>query len=151
MFTSSKRIGPISTGHRQWKDKGHCSFVHGYGRYVEFTFACDERDEKGWVMDFGDLRDVKKWLEDEWDHRLLLAHDDPLLEEFKKIDKIGGCNLNIMPKGYDDPKEIIDFIEKYIDYDQLFEGQLKKKISMFYDALEWSLPIDKKNTLERFF
>ena len=38
-FKSSKRIGPISTGHRQWKDKGHCSFVHGYGRYVEFTFA----------------------------------------------------------------------------------------------------------------
>ena len=100
MFTSSKRIGPISTGHRQWKDDGHCSFVHGYGRYVEFTFACNERDDKCWVIDFGDLKHVKKWLEDEWDHRLLLAHDDPLLEEFKKIDKIGGCNLNIMPKGY---------------------------------------------------
>ena len=61
-FKSSKRIGPISTGHRQWKDDGHCSFVHGYGRYVEFTFACNERDDKGWVMDFGDLKDVKKEL-----------------------------------------------------------------------------------------
>ena len=100
MFTSSKRIGPISTGHRQWKDNGNCSFVHGYGRYVEFTFACNERDDKGWVMDFGDLRDVKQWLEDQWDHRLLLAHDDPLLEDFKKIQSKGGVDLNIMPEGY---------------------------------------------------
>ena len=61
MFTSSKKIGPISTGHRQWKHDGHCSFVHGYGRYVEFTFACNERDEKGWVMHFGNLKDVKAW------------------------------------------------------------------------------------------
>ena len=100
VFTSSKKIGPISTGHRQWKDNGHCSFVHGYGRYVELTFACEERDEKGWVMDFGDLRDVKKLIEEEWDHRLLIAEDDPLLEDFKQLHEKGGVNLNIMPKEY---------------------------------------------------
>jgi len=100
MFTSSKKIGPISTGHRQWKDKGHCSFVHGYGRYVVFTFACTERDDKGWVMDFGDLRDVKEWIEDQWDHRLLIAHDDPLLKDFKKIESKGGVDLHVMPEGY---------------------------------------------------
>ena len=80
-------------------------------------------------------------------------------EPIRNSDKIKWTYLKQNPfsldkiafKGYDDPKEIIDFIEKYIDYDQLFEGQLKKKISMFYEALEWSFPIDKKNTLERFF
>jgi len=54
-------------------------------------------------------------------------------------------------KGYDDPKQITDFIEQYIDYDRLFEGALQKKINMFYDAMSWDLPVDKKNTLERFF
>jgi len=54
-------------------------------------------------------------------------------------------------KGYDDPKQITDFIEQYIDYDRLFEGALQKKINMFYGALSWDLPVDKKNTLERFF
>ena len=80
-------------------------------------------------------------------------------EPIRNSDKIKWTYLKQNPfsldkiafKGYDDPKEVIDFIETYIDYDQLFEGQLKKKISMFYDALEWSFPIDKKNTLERFF
>ena len=54
-------------------------------------------------------------------------------------------------KGYDDPKQITDFIEQYIDYDKLFEGALQKKIKMFYGAMKWNLPVDKKNTLERFF
>ena len=99
-FKSSKRIGPISTGHRQWKDDKHCKFVHGYGRYVEFTFACNERDERGLVMDFGNLKDVKKWLEYEWDHKLLIAYDDPLLDEFISLERKGGCNLNIMSSKY---------------------------------------------------
>ena len=99
-YTSSKRIGQIYTGHRQWKHDGHCSYARGYGRYVEFTFACKRTDHRGWVMDFGDLKDVKKWLEDEWDHRLLLAYDDPLLEDFKQLHEKGGVNLNVMPKGY---------------------------------------------------
>ena len=38
-----------------------------------------------------------------------------------------------------------------IDYDKLFERALEKKIRMFYDALGWEMPIDKINTLERFF
>ena len=54
-------------------------------------------------------------------------------------------------KGYDDPKEITDFIKQYIDYDRLFEGALQKKIKMFYEALNWELPVDKINTLQRFF
>ena len=54
-------------------------------------------------------------------------------------------------KGYDDPPEIKKFIEEYVDYNKLFERALKKKISMFYDALNWSFPVKEKNTLSRFF
>jgi 6-pyruvoyltetrahydropterin/6-carboxytetrahydropterin synthase len=99
-FKSSKRFGPITTGHRQWRDKGHCSYVHGYGRYVRLTFEATELDECGWVMDFGDLRGVKNWIEDEWDHRTLIASDDPVIPELKALEKVGGINLNILPEGY---------------------------------------------------
>ena len=75
-------------------------FVHGYGRYVEFTFACNERDERGWVMDFGNLKGVKKWLEREWDHRLLVAHDDPHIPLLEVLNDNGVAYLNIMPKDY---------------------------------------------------
>jgi DNA polymerase elongation subunit (family B) len=54
-------------------------------------------------------------------------------------------------KGYDDPPEIIELIEQYIDHDKIFDGQLQKKVKMFYEAMKWDLPVDKINTLERFF
>ena len=119
VFKSSKRIGPISTGHRQWKDDKHCRFIHGYGRYVEFTFACNERDERGWVMDFGNLKDIKKWLEREWDHRLLVAHDDPQIPLLKVLNDNGVAYLNIMPEEYgpgieDSCKYVYDYINPMI-------------------------------------
>ena len=86
MYNSYKRIGPISTGHRQYKADSHCRWIHGYGRYVELKFICDERDDKGWVYDFGNLKWFKKWLEEQWDLKVLVAHDD-LPIEIKRIRK----------------------------------------------------------------
>jgi DNA polymerase elongation subunit (family B) len=54
-------------------------------------------------------------------------------------------------KGYDDPPQIIDFINQYVDRDKLFDKALNKKIKMFYDAMSWDMPVDKKNTIEKFF
>jgi 6-pyruvoyltetrahydropterin/6-carboxytetrahydropterin synthase len=96
MYYSTKRIGPISTGHRQWRDKGHCKWAHGYGRYVKFTFACKTLDERMWCMDFGDLKWVKKWLEDQWDHRMLIASDDPYLKLFKELHEMDAISMNVM-------------------------------------------------------
>ena len=77
----------------------YCQYLHGYSISVRINFK-GGLDDKNWVYDFGDLKDVKKWLENEWDHRLLLAHDDPLLEDFKQLHEKGGVNLNVMSKGY---------------------------------------------------
>ena len=54
-------------------------------------------------------------------------------------------------KGYDDPPKIMEFIKQNVDYDKLFTRALEKKIRMFYEALNWEMPVDKINTLERFF
>ena len=99
-FKSTKRFGPITTGHRQWRDDGHCSYIHGYGRHVRLTFEASTLDKCGWVMDFGDLKDIKNWIEDEWDHRVLIAADDPLIPQLKELEEVGGINLNILPEGY---------------------------------------------------
>jgi hypothetical protein len=54
-------------------------------------------------------------------------------------------------KGYEDPRQVIEFIKQYIDTDKMYKQALEKKIQMFYEALSWDMPVDKKNTLERFF
>ena len=40
-------------------------------------------------------------------------------------------------RGFDDPPEIIDFIEKYIDRNKIFELLLVNKLNAFYKALNW--------------
>ena len=141
-FKSYKRIGPISTGHRQWKHDGHCSFVHGYGRYVEFTFTCEERDERGWVMDFGNLKGIKKWLEREWDHRLLVAHDDPQIPLLKVLNDNGVAYLNIMPKEYgpgieDSCKYVYDRVNPMIA--ELTDGRVWiEKVRVYEHENNWA-------------
>ena len=81
------------------------------------------------------------------------------IEKIKSSEKIKWVYLKPNPlnvkhiafKGYDDPKEIMNFIQENIDYEKLFERALLKKIKMFYEALSWDMSVDKKNTLERFF
>jgi 6-pyruvoyltetrahydropterin/6-carboxytetrahydropterin synthase len=69
---------------RQPKANSHCRFIHGYALAFTFTFACedDEVDENGWVIDFGGLKPLKAYLDDHFDHKFLVAQDDPALELF---------------------------------------------------------------------
>ena len=81
------------------------------------------------------------------------------VEKIKNHSKIKWVYLKSNPlgiealafKGYDDPDKILDFIKENIDYEKLYKGALEKKIKMFYEALGWELPVDKANTLDRFF
>ncbi len=99
-YFSTKRFGPISTGHRQWRAENHCAFIHGYGRIVEITFGCKELDDKGWVVDFGGLRHVKEFLERNWDHKVLIASDDPHLDKIEAMQKLGLVQVTTMYPPY---------------------------------------------------
>ena len=96
-YTSTKRFIGYPCTHRQWKAESHCKFVHGYSREFYFEFACKEMSDEFWVMDFGDLKEVKKWLEHMFDHTFLIAEDDPYLEKFKQMDTDGVIQLRVMP------------------------------------------------------
>jgi 6-pyruvoyltetrahydropterin/6-carboxytetrahydropterin synthase len=96
-FQSTKIIELGSCAFRQWRAEGTlCKYVHGYRLMAKFWFGCQGLDDKNWVINFGGLKDVKKVLQDQFDHTLCIAKDDPLLEHFKELDKIGGCQLRIM-------------------------------------------------------
>lgn len=67
--------------------------MHGYSRAFILWFEADERDEYGFVMDFGALQEVQQWLAKNFDHTLLLDADDPLLPKFRELEEAGGCTL----------------------------------------------------------
>ena len=65
----------------------HCQYLHGYSLGFKVTFECSELDERNWVMDFGGLKRFEEWLKETFDHKVLVAIDDPHLN---KITNLGG-------------------------------------------------------------
>jgi 6-pyruvoyltetrahydropterin/6-carboxytetrahydropterin synthase len=50
--------------------------------------ASDKLDERGMVMDFGDIKTtVKKWIDDNLDHTMLLCEDDPMVPVFRETNE----------------------------------------------------------------
>ena len=66
-------------------DHSHCHLLHGYSLAFTFTFSCDKLDNKNWAVDFGGLKPLKAWLEDQFDHKLCLDVNDPHVDKFKEL------------------------------------------------------------------
>ena len=97
-FTSSKTYRNLPCAHRQWRHKGHCAYIHGYSRQYTFYFEANEMDEHGWVVGFGDLKNLKRYLIEMYDHTMIIAEDDPELETFQELHKNRLCDLRIVPE-----------------------------------------------------
>lgn len=77
-------------------DHSHCSLLHGYSLAFTFTFGCDELDNKNWAVDFGGLKPLKQWLEDSFDHKVVVDANDPKLDFLKSMESEGIAELTIM-------------------------------------------------------
>ena len=93
--TYGHNIG-LSACFRQPNAHSHCKFLHGYSLAFKFTFACGVLDERNWVVDFGGLKPLKKWLEDNFDHKVVLDESDPHLDTFKILENVGLAELNLV-------------------------------------------------------
>lgn len=77
-YTSTKEYkDAFPVAYRQWRDDGKCSIVHGYALTIKLYFGANYLSVRNWVQDFGGLRPLKEQLEEWFDHRLLVAVDDP--------------------------------------------------------------------------
>lgn len=100
MYKSTKTYGHeigLSCAFRQWRAESHCRFVHGYALSVRLEFEADELDVRNWVVDFGSLKSLKGMLEDTFDHKLVVAEDDPAINVFCKMDLDGLAQVRILP------------------------------------------------------
>ena len=88
------------TGHscafRQWRTDSHCNLIHGYALGFEITFEAEELDDRNWVIDFGDLGVLKKWLKEMFDHTTVVAFDDPNLELFEDLNSKNLIDLRLL-------------------------------------------------------
>ncbi|QIG70620.1 6-pyruvoyl tetrahydropterin synthase protein [Rhizobium phage RHph_I1_18] len=104
---STKSFYNLPTAHSQYFDKepdgspGECGAFHGYDRSVHFEFA-GQVDENGWIFPFGELKEVKSFLEYYFDHTSVLPADDPRIKDIpREMTEPGGLlqTLRILPYG----------------------------------------------------
>lgn len=96
-FISTKRFTGFPCTHRQWRSSSHCQFIHGYSREFYFEFAASALTAEGWVVNFGGLQEIRRWLCHMFDHTFLAAADDPYLDQFRSLDENGVIQLRILP------------------------------------------------------
>jgi 6-pyruvoyltetrahydropterin/6-carboxytetrahydropterin synthase len=80
----------LSACFRQPGAKSHCHDPHGYPLEFRLTFEASALDENNWVLDFGGLKPIKAWLADNFDHRTILAANDPFLSAFQVLYRVAG-------------------------------------------------------------
>ena len=90
-YFSLKKYGHergLSAAFRQWRADSHCKFLHGYSLEFEFEFGAHELDERNWVYDFGDCGWIKTFLEQTFDHKLVIDKNDPDIENIYKTKNV---------------------------------------------------------------
>ena len=98
-YFSCKKYGHergLSSAFRQWRADSHCRFLHGYSLEFEFEFGASELDERNWVVDFGGLKDLESWLRNNFDHKTLVASDDPMFSEFEMLNDKGIIDMIVV-------------------------------------------------------
>jgi len=98
-FYSTKHYGHnigLSAVFRQPNaDHSHCHLLHGYSLAFTFKFGCDELDNKNWAVDFGGLKQIKAWLEDSFDHKVVVDINDPYLDKFKELEALDLAEIRV--------------------------------------------------------
>lgn len=119
-YRSSKTFGHelgLSCCFRQWRAvHSHCQFMHGYALKIHLEFMTTNLDYRNWVVDFGALSEIKAWLQYMFDHKTLVATDDPKISIFRELAIAGLIQLveveGVGCEGFS--RLIYEFVEKWL-------------------------------------
>ena len=87
--TYGHNIGLSAVFRQPNADHSHCHLLHGYSLQFKFTFGCEQLDNKNWAVDFGGLKPLKAWLEDNFDHKTCVDISDPMKDDLLLLETKG--------------------------------------------------------------
>jgi 6-pyruvoyltetrahydropterin/6-carboxytetrahydropterin synthase len=91
MIECTRRI-EFDAGHRVIGHQHKCKYLHGHRYVLEITAMSSKLNKLGMVVDFGELKNIiKDWIDDNFDHNVILHQDDKILGDF--IAKETGQNI----------------------------------------------------------
>ena len=98
-------------GHRLLNYDGKCKHLHGHNARVLITMQGNSLDNLGMVVDFSTLKKVVGgWLDDTFDHVMLLHKDDPIIPELERLAE-PFVRLDVNPTAENIAKMIFDYAQ----------------------------------------
>jgi len=129
MYAVTKRID-FCYGHRLLDYDGICKHPHGHNAVAEIEIAAASLDARNMVADFSDIkRMVKRWVDRELDHRMILRHDDPLVEALRALGE---------PVYVVDSNPTVERIARLIYEVALAEGLPVTKVTVWETPTSWA-------------
>lgn len=87
MYRVSQEI-EFCYGHRLLNYAGKCRHLHGHNGKAVIVLEGEVLDHRGMLIDFSDIkRNVRCWIEDTLDHRMILCDQDPALPFLAELDE----------------------------------------------------------------
>ena len=73
-------------GHRLLDYDGVCKHPHGHNAVAEVQVRTGTLDIRNMVCDFSEVKRIAKgWIDTYLDHKMILRHDDPLVEPLQRL------------------------------------------------------------------
>jgi len=115
-FISTKTYGHergYAVAYRQWRADSHCKYLHGYSLAFFFEFEAEDLDARNWVVDFGSLKSFRDKLDEWFDHKVLVAEDDPEFGTFEHLQQIGLLKMTVVART--GCEGLSEFLFQYLD------------------------------------
>ena len=77
-----------------------------------------------------------------------IQNGDKIKWAYLKTNSMGFDSIAL--RGYEDPNQITDFVEKYIDRNKIFDREIRGKLDDFYASMNWD-KLPENNNMNKFF
>lgn len=85
-MTTIKKRFMVSTAHRLVDGYvGKCNSLHGHNFFIDVELGSRELDKYGFVIDFGELKSLGKFIDDTFDHGTWLNENDPMVQAISQF------------------------------------------------------------------
>lgn len=82
METSVTKEFRFCAAHRLVGHEGACQYLHGHNYRALVTVRADGLDNVGRIIDFSMMKSIiGKWIDDNWDHKVILSVNDPAYKD----------------------------------------------------------------------
>lgn len=97
MKTTIMRQISFCAGHRLLGHEGKCANLHGHNYRVQLHISATRLDEVGRVVDFAEInRHFKTWIDQNWDHGVLVWQRD--VELIEALKGLSNSRVFVMPE-----------------------------------------------------